>query len=169
MTKEASKKQAERQRKLRAERKAAGLCVQCGNSPPSGVVKAGPHAGKPSLKCDDCSEKVRINSLRHREKTGLRPPGKIVGRNEGDGDHPFTLTGKYYRVKETGHIGAIVPCPCPDPMILEFKGGKRDAYHVKECEETKHATDVDHEMLAGIVPILRYLQKIAQFNRRVGL
>ena len=28
----------------------------------------------------------------------------------------------------------VVPCPCPDPLVLEFKDGKRDAFHLSELE-----------------------------------
>ena len=41
-----------------------------------------------------------------------------------------------YRVIETEEIGKLVPCPCDDPIILEFKNGIRDAFHLRELEPT---------------------------------
>lgn len=43
-----------------------------------------------------------------------------------------------YRVIETEEIGKLVPCPCDDPIILEFKNGIRDAFHLRELEPTSH-------------------------------
>ena len=43
-----------------------------------------------------------------------------------------------YRVIETDEIGKLVPCPCDDPVILEFKNGIRDAFHLRELEPTNH-------------------------------
>ena len=37
-------------------------------------------------------------------------------------DFPTTMTGFHYRVKATGDVGKIKPCPCDDPVILEFQG-----------------------------------------------
>ena len=39
-----------------------------------------------------------------------------------------------YRVTETGEIGQLIPCPCDDPIILEFKDGIRDAFFLRELE-----------------------------------
>ena len=39
-----------------------------------------------------------------------------------------------YRVAETGEIGQLVPCPCDNPIILEFKNGIRDAFFLRELE-----------------------------------
>jgi len=43
-----------------------------------------------------------------------------------------------YRVIETGAIGKLIPCPCDDPIILEFKDGIRDAFFLRELEPTTH-------------------------------
>ena len=43
-----------------------------------------------------------------------------------------------YKVIETEEIGKLVPCPCDDPIILEFKDGIRDAFHLRELEPTSH-------------------------------
>ena len=39
-----------------------------------------------------------------------------------------------YRVIETGEIGRLIPCPCDNPVILEFKDGIRDAFFLRELE-----------------------------------
>ena len=41
-----------------------------------------------------------------------------------------------YRVLETNEVGVVVPCPCDDPIILQFKDGVRDAFHLRELEPT---------------------------------
>ena len=43
-----------------------------------------------------------------------------------------------YKVIETQEIGKLIPCPCDDPVILEFKNGIRDAFHLRELEPTSH-------------------------------
>ena len=43
-----------------------------------------------------------------------------------------------YRVIETGEIGQLIPCPCDNPIILEFKDGIRDAFFLRELEPTTH-------------------------------
>lgn len=43
-----------------------------------------------------------------------------------------------YRVVATGEIGHLIPCPCDNPVILEFKDGIRDAFHLRELEPTTH-------------------------------
>ena len=43
-----------------------------------------------------------------------------------------------YRVVETGEIGQLIPCPCDNPIILEFKNGTRDAFFLHELEPTTH-------------------------------
>ena len=43
-----------------------------------------------------------------------------------------------YRVVETGEIGQLIPCPCDDPIILEFKDGIRDAFFLRELGPTTH-------------------------------
>ena len=43
-----------------------------------------------------------------------------------------------YRVVETGEIGQLIPCPCDNPIILEFKNGTRDAFFLRDLEPTTH-------------------------------
>ena len=43
-----------------------------------------------------------------------------------------------YRVIKTGEIGQLIPCPCDNPIILEFKDGIRDAFFLRELEPTTH-------------------------------
>ena len=43
-----------------------------------------------------------------------------------------------YRVVGTGAIGQLIPCPCNNPIILEFKDGIRDAFFLRELEPTPH-------------------------------
>ena len=43
-----------------------------------------------------------------------------------------------YRVIETGEVGKLIPCPCDNPIILEFKDGLRDAFFLRELEATTH-------------------------------
>ena len=43
-----------------------------------------------------------------------------------------------YRVVKTGEIGQLIPCPCDDPIILEFKDGSRDAFFLRELEPATH-------------------------------
>ena len=47
---------------------------------------------------------------------------------------PATTTGLHYQVVRSGKVGVVVPCSCPDPLILEFRDGKRDAFHLRELE-----------------------------------
>ena len=47
-------------------------------------------------------------------------------------------TGACYRVVETGEIGQVVPCPCDNPIILEFKDGVRDVFFLRELEPTTY-------------------------------
>ena len=53
---------------------------------------------------------------------------------------PVTTTGVHYEDLETGAIGKVVPCPCDDPLILEFEDGRRDAFFVRNLQPT--AADV---------------------------
>ena len=49
-----------------------------------------------------------------------------------------------YCVVETGKIGQLIPCPCDDPIILEFKDGIRDAFFLRELEPTTHPITDSH-------------------------
>ena len=41
-----------------------------------------------------------------------------------------------YRVVKTNEVGVLVPSPCDDPVILQFKDGVRDAFHLRELQPT---------------------------------
>ena len=43
-----------------------------------------------------------------------------------------------YRVVKTGEVGQLIPCPCDNPIILEFKNGIRDAFFLRELEPTTY-------------------------------
>ena len=43
-----------------------------------------------------------------------------------------------YRVVETGAVGQLIPCPCDNPIILEFKDGTRDVFFLRELEPTTY-------------------------------
>ena len=111
------------------------MCVRCGKVPPSGITNRGTNAGKPSATCADCQEKSRKHSRDQYARKGAKRPKKKYNKDKGKGDHPFTTTGKTYRVKKTRRTGVIVPCPCDDPIILQFKDGKRDAFHLREVKK----------------------------------
>ena len=50
---------------------------------------------------------------------------------------PFaiTTTGKHYQTHD-GHVGKVMPCPCDNPLILEFTDGKRKVFFAKEIHHT---------------------------------
>ena len=51
-------------------------------------------------------------------------------------------TGEFFKISKTGEIGEQIACPCDDPIILEFKDGERDAYHLRDVEpSTQPVTD----------------------------
>ena len=50
---------------------------------------------------------------------------------------PHITTCAHYRVKLTGDIGMIMPCPSDDPVILEFRDGTRDAFRLQDIELTE--------------------------------
>ena len=49
---------------------------------------------------------------------------------------PITTTNQRYKIKETDNVGGVVPFPCEDPLVLEFKCGKRHVCHLHELEPT---------------------------------
>ena len=157
ITSDASKKQSERQRKRRAKRKAAGLCVDCGKVRAHGVS---PTKGRPYMTCEFCREKSALRQAEHTE----RKKAKDAKHDESKPVqcHPFTETGKRYRVKKTGKVGRIMPCPCPDPIILDIKdkGGGWSVLHLRDCQEVKPAAPISNEYLYAIVPMLQYLKSI---------
>lgn len=156
-----SKKQAEYQRKRRAKRKAEGLCVQCGKVKATGSATT----GRRYLTCSNCRRHVTNRVAAHREGVVYNDPDD----DERGKPHPFTTTGKRYRVKKTRRTGVIVPCPCPDPIIIQFgeKPNTRRVFHLRECEEVKHGKEVERKHLIGIVPILEHLKEVKQYKNKV--
>ena len=71
-------------------------------------------------------------------------------------------TGACYRVVETGEIGQVVPCPCDNPIILEFKDGVRDVFFLRELEPTTHP-------ITDSYPTRSNLSKNGQKGRSKGL
>lgn len=163
-TSDYSKRQAGYQRKRRAKRKAAGLCVQCGEIRAHGVR---PTTGKPYVTCEFCREKVALRNAEHQERKATADTQQGVTHGK---PHPFTTTGKRYRHKQTGKVGIIVPCPGDDPIVLDVgnKTGGYDVWHRKECVEVKGKYPVEAESLYAIVPILQYLKKIYQPYKEVS-
>ena len=49
---------------------------------------------------------------------------------------PITTTPQHYLVVRTNEVGVVVPCSCDDPLILEFKDGSHDAFHLRDLETT---------------------------------
>lgn len=41
-----------------------------------------------------------------------------------------------YKVIKTKCVGRLIPCPCDDPVILEFKHGMRDAFWLRQLTPT---------------------------------
>ena len=111
----------------RDARRDAGICPTCGEDEIlSGVSDA---TGKPYTTCKDCNEQRKIDYQKQKEeKEGSKPTRGVP--------FPLTITGLHYRVEVSGVIGKIVPCPCDDPIILEFSDVSRDAYHLRNCEIT---------------------------------
>ena len=107
--------------RTREKRQAAGLCNRCGKG--LNVKRKG--NGKPYRMCTKCRNYMR------KQKSLLRN-GKPIADDKA---HAFTKTEKRYRIKRTSKVGTIVPCPCPNPIILEFTDGSRDAFHLRDCEE----------------------------------
>ena len=101
-----------------------GLCVSCGDEV-SGGIQA--RTGRAYLTCDSCREKRVEYERRHAEGSGSALPGV---------DFPVTTTGFHYRVKATGDVGKIKPCPVDDPVILEFQDEVLDFFRMKDIEIT---------------------------------
>ena len=49
---------------------------------------------------------------------------------------PITTTKQRYKIKDTDNVGVVIPFPCGDPLVLEFKCGKRYVCHLYEIEKT---------------------------------
>ena len=103
-----------------------GLCRFCGSPPRPGISE---RTGRGYTTCQRCYEKTNANHKRYRERKKAPNPSPLP---------PIDPASDkiYYLVVETGEIGQLVPCPSDDPVILEFKGEVRDAFHLRELETT---------------------------------
>lgn len=99
-----------------------GLCPGCGDEPVKGKTM-----------CQPCLSKHNEYSKAYAKKHKNKPSDPIRGE-----PFPITTTKQRYRVIETGNIGVVVPCPCDNPLILEFEDGLRDAFFLRELEATSH-------------------------------
>ena len=104
----------------------AGLCVECGGEVSVGISRK----GRVYQTCDSCREKRVEYERRHAEGSGSALPGV---------DFPVTTTGFHYRVKATGDVGRIQPCPCDDPVILQFQDEVLDCFRMSDIEITDAA------------------------------
>ena len=95
-----------------------GLC-RCGHDTKSGLNSR----DKPYTMCESCVDKQD-------RKLVLKPAPPKSPEN--------WHTNQFYRVTTTGEIGEQIECPCTDPIVLEFKDGVRDAFHLRELEPTTH-------------------------------
>ena len=98
-----------------------GLC-SCGRQRREGISA---RTKKPYQTCQRCSQ--RAGAQEKKEKGGAGAIDRGV-------PFPITTTGLHYQVVKSCEVGVVVPCPCPDPLVLEFKDGKRDAFHLSELE-----------------------------------
>ena len=101
-----------------------GLCVVCGGEVSEGISQT---TGGAYQTCASCREKRAEYDRRHAEGCGSPLPGV---------DFPTTMTGFHYRVKATGDVGKIKPCPCDDPVILQFQDEVLDFFWMKDIEMT---------------------------------
>ena len=89
----------------------------------------------------------------------------------------------HWLVQETGEIGQVVPSPCDNPIILEFKCGVRDAFFLKELSPTAaeltHASPIrvshakknnyrsrpkgpERETIRRMIRIINFLKKVKE-------
>ena len=103
-----------------------GLCRFCGSPPRPGISE---RTGRGYTTCQRCYEKTKASAKQHHERKSRPKPSPLPPAER-------TLDEMHYLVVETGEIGQLVPCPSDDPVILEFKDGVRDAFHLRELEPT---------------------------------
>ena len=105
---------------------AQGLCRYCGKPRRLEISKK---TGKGYTTCQRCYDKIKANQKRYSERKRAPKPSPLP---------PIDSTSDkiYYFVIKTGEIGKLIPCPCDNPIILEFKDGIRDAFHLRELEPT---------------------------------
>ena len=126
-------KRAQSYTKLRRQAlKDEGLCPSCGEEPKDGIS---PKTGKPYICCQACLDESYEKVKESKERANPKDPTRGA-------PHPVTMTKQRYRVVRTNEVGVVVPCPSPDPLILEFKESTRDAYHAHQIKKTnKPLTD----------------------------
>ena len=101
-----------------------GLCA-CGNTRRGGIS---PRTKRLYLTCQRCFDRAAAYNSGERKNKGEAEP------TDGGVPFPITTTGLHYRVLRSGKVGVVMPSPCPDPLVLEFRDGKRDAFHLRELE-----------------------------------
>ena len=113
---------------------AEGLCRYCSEPRRTGISKK---TSKGYTTCQHCYDKIKANAKRHHERERTDKPSPLP---------PIDSTSDkiYYFVIKTGEIGKLIPCPCDDPVILEFKDGVRDAFHLRELEPTTHPSTASY-------------------------
>ena len=99
-----------------------GLCA-CGGRRRGGIS---PRTKKPYLTCQRCFDRAAAYNSGERENKGEPIDDGVP--------FPITTTGLCYQVLRSGKVGVVVPAPCPDPLILEFKDGDLDVFHLRELE-----------------------------------
>ena len=104
-----------------------GLCA-CGKTPRSGISA---RTKKPYKTCQRCFQRASTHNEQEREEKK-----DAAGAIDHGVPFPITTTGLHYQVLSSGEVGVVVPSPCPDPIILEFRDGSRDAFHLRELEPT---------------------------------
>ena len=107
----------------RDARREAGTCVSCGKEKQRGGVS--PYNGKVYQTCQRCYDVTTGNKRKYRGGNAVPGP-----------DAPNTTTGFHYLVPAANVIGKIMPCNCPDPIILEFANGTRDFFWLQDCTIT---------------------------------
>ena len=89
-----------------------GLCA-CGGRRRGGIS---PRTKRLYLTCQRCFDRAAAyNSSERKNKAEAEP-------TDGGVPFPITTTGLHYRVLRSGKVGVVVPSPCPDPLVLEFRG-----------------------------------------------
>ena len=121
---------AERRKAKQDAWRDTGMCVVCGGEVSVGISQT---TGGSYQTCDTCRKKRVEYDRRHAEGSESDLPGF---------DYATTTTGFHYRVKATGAIGKIKPCPCDDPVILEFQDEVLDFFRMKDIEITDAAVTV---------------------------
>ena len=104
-----------------------GLC-SCGNTRRAGISA---RTKKPYETCQRCSQRTSTRNAQEWEEKK-----DAAGAIDHGVPSPITTTGLHYQVLRSGVVGVVVPSPCPDPLVLEFRDGSRDAFHLRELEPT---------------------------------